>query len=729
MKYITIVAAFFICIQGHIQAQWVQTNGPSAGWALDFESVGSQIWAGTKGGIYITVDNAENWSLAPFTSSQTTVFDIYTASDTIMYIGAEIKEGYNYDALFIRLSLDGGVTWTESQITNLADKYITTPDYYKTHFIKKVANRLYVGLKDRLYFSENLGINWIRLNIPVFASMNSVQVSESGIIVAGSKPNFDHGIIRSFDGGQSWTPFDIQHSLGEIYVENSLILATNPGYTKWYRSADFGANWEEYIAPGGYSSVLEIRRGTDGNLYVNEFDNFYSSSDNGKTWSSIPNTPGTNTFDLGTDIFAGDDLFLISSNIGIVKSQNYLAAPFVLSNQGFYAAEENYIKTNGKSRVYSRSSQLYYYSDDDGLIWNKFIFPDSLDGNQIYMNLRQYMDFMHVHGDTILAGLPYQNYFIRSIDNGVNWEMMQLPESFKFNYFLNKRKSVFLQHNNRTFVYTSDKKILMSTDMGTTWTIINESSTLITDVLQVGQTVFSLRANGQIFTSTNNGTTWQLVYLPATYTPGIHLLLHGNRVFAIAKDYQLYSDDLGNTWTPCNLPINNSGSMTGIEKIINNDSILYVATEQEGIFKSIDNGSSWNNITYNLGNLLASDLHYGNGKLYLGTTVNGVWKLDSTGSVTIPSEPKDFSFSHQSLKIYPNPTSDQIGFCWTDNKTIDVIAGINIYNQQGQLVFAQKELRISNSQRIDLRRFPTGMYIVEMIVGKERYCQNVEFVR
>lgn len=45
-----------------LQAQWIQTNGPNEGDVRCLAASGSNLFAGTNGGVFLSIDNGTSWT-------------------------------------------------------------------------------------------------------------------------------------------------------------------------------------------------------------------------------------------------------------------------------------------------------------------------------------------------------------------------------------------------------------------------------------------------------------------------------------------------------------------------------------------------------------------------------------------------------------------------------------------------------------------------------------------
>jgi hypothetical protein len=61
----SILLLFFVSLAhaGAAHAQWVQTNGPYGGMIISFAVSGTNLFAGTGDGVFLSTDNGTSWTI------------------------------------------------------------------------------------------------------------------------------------------------------------------------------------------------------------------------------------------------------------------------------------------------------------------------------------------------------------------------------------------------------------------------------------------------------------------------------------------------------------------------------------------------------------------------------------------------------------------------------------------------------------------------------------------
>ncbi len=164
---------------------------------------------------------------------------------------------------------------------------------------------------------------------------------------------------------------------------------------------------------------------------------------------------------------------------------------------------------------------------------------------------------------------------------------------------------------NIIYVATAGGGVWKTTDQGITWTPLTDNLPVLTsgalafdptnpDIIYYGtgeQHYCSVCFPGDgLFKSTDGGNTWIKIASTnqvGSYISRIIILPHNKRILVTSELGVVYSDDNGNTWA-------NSFSLSQVNDInyrSDNPNIVFIATLNSGIYKSIDGGITWSKIT------------------------------------------------------------------------------------------------------------------------------------
>ena len=180
-----------------------------------------------------------------------------------------------------------------------------------------------------LWKSTNSGSTWTPLtdNLPqIGVSGIAIHPSNSQIIYIATgdddAANTDSvGVFKSTDGGQTWSqtglnPSNTPSSMNDIYVHpndaNTLWVATNDGV---YKTTNAGVNWTQSL-PGWDIKDIKLKPGNPNTIYAVTKQRFYRSTDGGGTYNLITNGLPTTSGRFVIDVTPANPeyIYLISSN-------------------------------------------------------------------------------------------------------------------------------------------------------------------------------------------------------------------------------------------------------------------------------------------------------------------------------------------------------------------------------------------------------------------------------
>ncbi|MFA6456735.1 MAG: hypothetical protein WCW40_07935, partial [Bacteroidota bacterium] len=596
---ISFVCFYLLLHVNALQAQWIQTDGPYGGvancvavhngyvfagikgagiyrsaddsshWTRVYESgiydviysfavIGTDIFAGTLGGILKSTDNGNSWNFC----------DNYGARYCMALIAR--PNGLGGTNLFAGsfgafLSTDSGSTWTaiNSGLTNPNDSGLT---YINVYALIANDSNLFAGTYGGMFRSTDNGVNWTAINnglpndqfqalavndsmlfaasgnngvfqssdngsnwtsvitLPQFKKLLSFAILPSG---SGGKSLFAgaqgrDGIYRSDDNGASWVatqtpPFNryvwsiVASPADSITSGMKFYAATSGGVAL---STDYGVTWTEInygINACNISHIVVIDTilfaGTTGN-------GVFRSSDNGASWTNV--TEGLTNFNLFTLAAIGTDLF-VGTNGKIYRSTDNgshwfaanarqgnpsVAFTAILDSEGIVA----YLFSAGGSSGVSRSTDN----------WESWISVN----NGLPVSNKSIRSFA-VNGTNLLGGNPWGGCFL-STDFGTNW--------VEVNTGLTDIHITALTVSDTNLFAGTPSGVFRSADNGTSWTAVNDGleNKSVTSFAVSGANIFA-GTNYDVYLSTNNGANWTPVntglYVTSLAMTGNHLFV------------------------------------------------------------------------------------------------------------------------------------------------------------------------------------------------------------
>ncbi len=223
---------------------------------------------------------------------------------------------------------------------------------------------------------------------------------------------------------------------------------------------------------------------------------------------------------------------------------------------------------------------------------------------------------------------------------------------------------------------------------------------LAKDVLYYDENTVLLTFDNKLLKTINNGVSWESI--PTQYSFN-RLISTTDAIYAIDETMFYQSYDLGKTWVNIIIP-SEIANILNIEKIelINGNSFLILSTDK-GIYL-YDKNTSWNRITDKIYPLVKFNSF--TQELILAKS-NGAKKISFSFLNNM-----ELSFEKNTIKIFPNPTSD-----FAEIDSAHNIISLELYDMQGKLIKTQKGN--GKKEKINLAHYHSGVYIVKIVTQKE----------
>lgn len=657
-----------------IQANW-QTEGPDfslGGYAgigrmasIAFHPTNSNvIFAGAAGGGFWKSTNGGNsWQVTTdhLASIGVSGIAVHPTNPDIIYIASgDADAGDNY-SIGVLKSTDGGITflptglnWVTSS-TRLIRRLLMDPDN---------PDILIAATSLGIYRTTNGGVSWTQVQSGNFYDLEAKPGLASNTWYAATS----NAIWRSTNDGTSWTNVQSFTSCNRIsltvtaadpsYVYALASRSSDSGLLGVYRSTSSGtsgsfatmaatpnllgwsSNGSDSGGQGWYDLALTADPSNANTLYVGGV-NTWKSTNGGTSWSLKNHWSGASGIQTvhadkhvfewqGTVLWEGNDGGIYRSpdggtkwehkTNGMVISQLYKLGVGQTSPVVIGGLQDNGTKvkaSNGK--------------------WSDYIGGDGMDCKVNKTN------------HNIMYGSLYYGEIFRTTNGGSNWtniydNISGAPQgAWVTPYDLVPQKN--------SSIIAAFQAVYKSTNQGTSWTTIGTTAQVGTStkgVLAIAPSdsnyVYTGRNNGSTFTlykTTDGGLNWTshtinvsggndiVVHpmIPSTLWIVCQNFSAGNKVFK--------SVDAGATWTNVsgnlpNIPVSaivfQNGTLNGI----------YVGTDG-GVFYKDDTMPAWDLFSDGLPNVEVTDLEidYTNQMLYASTYGRGVWKTELNGAVPV----------------------------------------------------------------------------------------------
>ena len=493
-------------------------------------------------------------------------------------------------------------------------------------------------------FTTQHGVaQWLPTNGPPGGIVQSLLPVDSTLF-AGSP---GAGILKSNDHGQSWVTcnnglttwgiFSLGRKGTDLYAgsENGIHKSTDNGNT-W--TTCYEKIWYQFLSVATNNTTV-FASSLNGGVY--------KSTDDGQTWT-ISNTglPNSGVYSVHTD---GNYVFAGMLNGGLYRSVdngsscNYMGMPGFTpismlrwggylfcgtgsrmmrsANNGVDWTEMLYTGTTMGSIV-ADSSGLYassygngvYFSANLGLTW-------SLKTGNMTDSL---VNTLALTGDVLVAGSDI-NGAVRSVNHGASWSLAN-------NGIRSVHITAMCSAGNELYTGSPNAGVSCSTDGCASWHFLGLQNygTTVTAVAKKAPYLFAARPDG-IFRKNSADSTWvHLTSYPGTYTNV--LAVKDNWLFAGTELGGLFrSNDDGNTWQGCNGCFTDST----ISDIVVKGNKLFTYVTGDGLYVSNDNGSQWTYLGWTFGQhgaKMAANADY----LFVASQSEGIFRSPDNGITREP---------------------------------------------------------------------------------------------
>ena len=452
-------------------------------------------------------------------------------------------------------SSDNGVSWTRTVVTaqpNFA-RFAVFEDKLWVFSYGKIFRSA-----DGLSFTEMAGVDDF---------IQDVATDGSTLVVAGIQ-----GIYVSNNSATSWTRASdtrTQTDIASVAVRGLVILASSRSRAGIvFKSEDGGVTWTEKDT--GSHAVTQIGyQGSTAFMNVNEIG-LLRSNDDGTTWQQVrADNVGWRFAVTSTHIYyVGRGTYAVSSNQGNSWTETLDGPPAGLNIQSFYA---------GASYIFAGT-------------WGAGTYRKPLDNSAPWASCNEGLSFhtiqdLNIKDDTILAAT--ENAFIwKSIDEGQTW-------SRRTDYLASATGNVIVRMGNDIFVATGI--IYRSSDEGQTWEVKNNSGQGSASTLATFNGKLYTNIDNDIYVSANRGDSWEKRSDGVT-GPIRTMFADDKHVYVGTYEGLFRLDATGQHWDKIDMGVPSQS----IGKIAKLGSILLVAEQYNGVYKSADDGRTWTHINNNI---------------------------------------------------------------------------------------------------------------------------------
>lgn len=600
---------------------------------------------GVGDGIFKSVDGGKNWEHVGLKDVQQVGRLIVHPADADVVFVAGLGHPYGAnEQRGVFKTIDGGETWDKVLYINENTGAIqvefdpNNPDILFAdmweHQEGPWENAKFSGPNSGLYKSTDGGENWRKITKGLPGAEQGlgrigigIAPSNSNLIFATVDAQENGGIYKSVDGGESWTLIHEDRRLwgrggdfAEIKVHpkdpNRLYVGNIASYT----SSDGGKTWSSLKgAPGGddYHRIWINPINPDIMLFVAD-QGAVVTVNAGRTWSSWYNQPTTQLYHVSTDnafpywVYGGQQE---SGAIGVASRGNGGQISF-REFMGVGADEYAYVAPDPNNPDIIYGGRLMRFDKRTGQSTN--VAPEALRSGK-YRFVRTMPLLFHPADDNML--LFGTNVLWKTLDGGQSWEIISPDLTYE-----QPEIPSSVGHYKTKEMETMERR-------GVIYSI--GPSPLDVDIIWAGTD------DGRIHVTKNGGLDWKEVTPPAMSTWDKVSQIDASHfdkniafvaINAIRKDdmtpYIYRTKDGGETWDLITSGLNPNGPVNVVREDPKEEGLLYTGTERE-VYFSVDNGENWQSLRNNMPATSIRDLVVHENDLVVGTHGRSAWILDN----------------------------------------------------------------------------------------------------
>ncbi len=621
------------------------------------------VWAGTQNrrGIYKSTDGGRTWaekdngvaetegiSFRGFTVDPRSSDIVYAAAELSSFVWAgEVRTGKEFDLTrgVVYKTTDGGEHWAAIWRGDNLARYIWIDP--------QDPDRVYVstGFFDR-------------------------EAADSGIV--GGKLG-GAGVLRSDDGGRTWTALGPANGLMHTYVGSLFMQPGNPqtllagtGVNSYnpgagvYLTTDGGESWRRVLAEGSdpanweVFTAVEFASSEPSVAYAGTGAALYRSQDGGRTWRQVSNRspwgpPGVRIgipVDIQVDPRDANRLLVNAYGGGNFLSEDG-GRTWSMASTGYTGANIHNLAINphDASDVYAIGRSGPFRSTDAGQVWEGLSYPPANCPEWYTVALSPSSP------SVVLISDEFGAVIFRSVDGGLHWAVaFEHPGVDATTYRdVHGFKAIAFAPSDDRIVYAGASRvsryideggrqpsfgICKSTDGGLSWRPANDtvSSRWNINCLavnpQTDRTVYAGTVDGGVLKTNDGGTRWSQMNTGLRSLDIRSIAIDPSNpsvVFAGAESGGLYkSVDGGTTWKQSSNGMDPQGTIRSVVVNPTDTHVLFAGDLRTGVYRSGDAGSTWVKINDGLRTRAVKALAISSdGKvLYAATEGEGVFRLD-----------------------------------------------------------------------------------------------------
>jgi len=575
--------------------------------------------------------------------------------------------------------------------------------------------------------STDNGNNWDTLNSQF--TNGQIIIDNNNSIYTCGRPNNIYGIYKSIDNGNTWFQVDtsFKKRVNDLAYSNSNSVIYAVTDSAIYKSINLGNNWSlsnQNFSCGTLKNVLVNSLGyiycvTNGNC-----SSIIRSSNNGSNWVTLYNT----NFLLINDLYIGID------NSIVCVFQNKLIRS---TDLGLNWDLINISNTNLLSFCYSRNNDIFTSCSNCGLLLSADI---GLNWGQVGLPFLTIPVLGMDSDGNLFATSDNNTGLYKSTNNGFYW--VKIFDNFSvYTILIKTDNNILLSTNNG---------IYKSTNRGNNW--IHQTSNFAAEKLEISSDEILYGSNSyELKKSTNDGVNWATTNFNSQMVSISYIKSKGNEIYVAAGEKLYKSINQGNNFTVVNIfpnyvycfDYNTSGYLfvlngSSIFKSTNNglswneyqistnyqtyrmvidsQDNIYCTTSSNGIIKSSDGGINFHTINNGLIVNYISLLYLKNTNLFTGVYNNGLFKADLTTGVFYNSI--DVIENYKLSQNFPNPFNPKTIINYELKTTTNVKLSVyDVLGNEVKILVDQRQFEGKYEIEFDASIYASGIYFYKFEVN------------
>jgi len=610
---------------------------------------------------------------------------------------------------------EGGENWYDISLEG-------TVNYKSIYFLDNY-NGFLTGASGYILRTSDGGASWDTIHIIEGVSPGRLHFIDSMTGFMGN--TYGDYFLRSTDAGYSWESVSVDslwqgyHLTGLRFLNDTVGFAAvfnNHYYGGVIKTTDGGSSWYLVFFDGMATPDQFLFTGPDtGFAYgtaVYYQDVILQTTDQGETWTEVGSCP----WSLNSMLFTEDDIGIMFGSVSrIYRSlnqgltwQNEYSSFFTSTFLDAEILNDSVIVAGGAAAGGGVLTGSIIRSEDGGWHWTERL-----------ESLGYIVDIDFVDENEGYAISNNSDLYYKTTDGGKNWSWVLLTHTECYDICFLNHDTGFIAGN-----INSNEGILKSTDGGATWDTISPGHLQniygnIYDIDFASPTVGYMTGEiwvpggiwpGEVMKTVDGGDNWFSLGLDIDCWEMKDIeIIDENTVYVTGCDFILKTENGGESWSYLNLPNENTINFNSVSFVNENLGFAVGSGEEETILKTTNAGVSWEILESPTPvNLTRATFFNENQGLIFGNA-GVVFRLD-TGLFVNLEEQMPPTMTDHSLKLFPNPASDQINigplFPGNDFKRVD------IYNIQGIPLRSYKAYAGQQYLTLSISDLSPGIYVL-----------------